>query len=338
MQIKFSNNKLSGAIFLVLFSVALLVLFGAGCATYRPIAKYQNYQQCVVEVLVDGSLQGSGWYAGPAGEVITAAHVVKQGNKIEIINYERKRIPYNLLAVDIGNDVALLMPAEGCRIKNYFAIQDKPPQPFEMIYFAGAALFRHNLILPGWVARLETTYEYSPIFDECVAVYHVAADTPPGTSGGCWINRSGKVVGLQSGLMTLGGAGQGIAFVVPASALQKILRERKSQSTSSIQCVVEELWEQSVDVIKKFPDEARGVYVAKLMKNGVAEKAGLKKGDLIISINERSVQRRDEFVGILRKTSKGDILKLSVISQGDNKPKTLEVKVQCLEDIFKLTE
>lgn len=320
-----------------IFYVAIIG-FGAvfcGCATTKSLSRYYNYQKCIVEVLVDGRLQGSGWFASSDGDIITAAHVVKEGQRIEIIDHASRRISCSIKAIDIGHDLALIKPTVNYRTTNYFKIAEKIPAPFEMIYVVGSALFRHNLILPGWVARAELTFEFSPVFDEYISVYHVAADTPPGTSGGCWVNKSGQVVGLQSGLMTLSGAGQGIAFVVPPQAITKLLKERKNQSTSSIQCVVEELWEQPVDVIKKFTESARGVYVVRVTKNGAAEKAGIKRGDLIISINDIKVEKRDDFLRILRKIPKGDIARLLVLREGAKEAQTLEVIVQSLEDIIR---
>lgn len=324
--------------FLLTFLVFGIGIFFVGCATNRSFTRYFNYQQCIVEVLVDGRLQGSGWFASPDGEIITAAHVVKQGKVIQIMDYKSRRIPCSLQAVDIGHDLALLKTSIDYKTPYFFKISGKKPAPFEMIYLAGSPLFRHNLILPGWVARADSTFEFSPVFDEYIAVYHVAADTPPGTSGGCWLNKHGNVVGLQSGLMTLSGAGQGIAFVVPPEAIGNLFKEKKNQSTSSLQCVVEELWEQPVDVIKRFPESARGVYVVKLTKDGAAEKAGLRKGDLILSINDTKVEKRDDFIGALRKMRKGEIARLSVISQNEKEPKSVEVVVQCLEDIIKFSE
>jgi S1-C subfamily serine protease len=324
-------------IVLLLF-LGVSIFFVVGCATSNFYTRYYNYQQCIVEVLMDGRLQGSGWFASQDGEVITAAHVIKQGKVIQIRDYKSRRIPYSIQAVDIGHDLALLKPSVNYTTPNFFKVSQTKPAPFEMIYLAGAALFRHNLILPGWVARAESTFEFSPVFDEYIAVYHVAADTPPGTSGGCWVNKRGQVVGLQSGLMTLSGAGQGVAFVVPPDAISKLLKEKRNQSTSTIQCIIEELWEQPVDVIKKFPESATGVIVVKLIKNGVAEKAGLKNGDLIISINGEKVEKRDDFIRALRKIKKGDIARLSVLSQNEKEPKSIDVVVQSLEEIVKFSD
>jgi len=298
--------------------------------------KYSRYVKGTVEILADGHLQGSGWFASQYGEIITAAHVIKSAGKLEAINSEGKRFSVKPLAADIGNDTALLKPETNMNVKNYFICANKLPAPGEMIWLIGAPLFRHNVIVPGWVARGGLTYEFSPIFGDYVRVYHIAGGTPKGFSGGCWIDKSGKIVGVQSGMMTLGDALQGLAFVAPPDSIKRLLTYKKSASTSSIQCAVEELWEQSVDLIKKFPENSKGVVVVKITKNGVSEKAGLKKDDLIISINNKEVQKRDEFYAILRSIKKGEMATLNVISPDKPEKKTITVQLQSLEEINKM--
>lgn len=323
-----------------LFSQIALLFFLltlCGCAVGRNLSsKYNLYIKGTVEILVDGRLQGSGWYASQTGEIITAAHVIKGGNRIEAIDSNGNRFLIKPIAADIGNDIALLKPLTNILVNKYFEPADKIPPPGEMIFLIGSALFRHNVALPGWVARGGLTYEYSPIFEDYTRVYHIAGGTPPGSSGGCWVDKSGKVVGVQSGMMTLGNSAQGLAYASPPHAVKKLLMNKKSASTSSIQCAVEELWEQSTDLINKFPKDANGVVVAKITRGGAAEKAGLRKDDLILSINGTSVQKRDDFMKIIRNFTRGETITLEVISPGSTEKKSISIQIQSLEEINKM--
>ncbi len=319
------------------FVLCFVLLNNTGCATVNLTRlKYDRYNKGTVEILVNGHLQGSGWFASQNGEIITAAHVIKPIGKIEAIDSEGRRFLIKPIAADIGNDMALLKPETNLYIKNYFVCAEKLPSPGEMIWLIGTPLFRHNVAAPGWVARDGLTYEYSPVFEDYTRVYHIAGNTPKGFSGGCWIDKTGKIVGVQSGMMVLGDSIQGFACATPPDAIKRLLTQKKSASTSSIQCAVEELWEQSVDLIKKFPDNSKGVIVAKITKDGVSERAGLKKDDLIISVNGKEVQKRDDFFLILRSKKKGDIVTLDVISAGKSEKRIITIPVQSLEEINKM--
>ncbi len=321
-----------------LFFLLAILLTGSGCATSKNFStsKYDRYIKATVEILVDGRLQGSGWFVSKSGEIITAAHVIKSGNKMEAIDATGYRFTITPIAADIGNDIALLKPTSNLFAQYYLIPADKIPPPGTMIHFVGSALFRHNVALPGWVARGGLTYEYSPIFEDYTRVYHIAASTPSGSSGGCWIDKDGRVVGVQSGMMTLGNAAQGIAYASPPDAIKNIIVQKKSACTTSIQCAIEEIWEQSPDLIKSYPQNARGVVVAKITKNGVAEKAGLKKNDLILSINGAPTQRRDEFMSVIRNLNKGDIIALEILSPNSIDKKVVNIQVQSLEEIYKM--
>ncbi len=322
----------------VYLSVLVFVLLNnTGCATSNlTTLKYDRYNKGVVEILVNGRLQGSGWFASQSGEIITAAHVIKPIGKIEAIDSEGRRFLIKPIAADIGNDMALLKPETNLYVKYYFACADKLPSPGEMIWLIGTPLFRHNVVAPGWMAREGLTYEYSPVFEDYIRVFHIAGSTPKGFSGGCWIDKSGKVVGVQSGMMVLGDSIQGIAYATPPDAIKRLLTYKKSASTSSIQCAVEELWEQSVELIKIFPENSKGVIVAKITKDGVSERSGLKKDDLIISINGKVVQKRDEFFLILRSVKKGEMVTLVVISPAKTDKRTITIPAQSLEEINKM--
>jgi len=316
----------------------LAVLMMCGCVTTNHLSdlRYKKFLKATVEILVDGRIQGSGWFASQTGDIITAAHVIKPSGYIEAIDSSGFRFPIKPIAADIGNDIALLQPVSNLYVRYYFEPAEKLPPPGAMIHLVGSALFRHNVMLPGWVARSGLTYEFSPIFEDYTRVYHIAASTPPGSSGGCWIDGNGMVVGVQSGMMTLGNAAQGIAYASPPDAIKNIIARKKSACTASIQCAVEELLEQPPDLIKNFPQGSRGVVVAKIVKDGISEKAGLKKDDLILTLNGVAVQKRDEFMSILRNINKDETIALEVLSPNSKEKRAINVKVQSLEEIYKM--
>ena len=320
----------------VFFGFIIALFIFVGCTTTRDFRFiYKDCVEATVEILVDGRLEGSGFFVGPDGSIVTAAHVIKSGKRLEARTMLGKQIGVRVTGLDLGSDLALLSPVQPLQVTKFLHIADRQPGVGERVVIIGTALFRHNLILPGWVARDGLTFEFSPPFEEYIRVYHVAANTPPGTSGACWLDSHGRVVGVQSGMMTLGTSAQGLAFVAPLDSLKQLVQNKKNRSTSTIRCVVEELWEQQPDTIKKFPESARGVIVAKLANGGPAEKAGLKKGDLIISVNGISVQRRDDFNELIRRQAVGTYVNLEVSSPGFAEKKILNVQVQSLEEILK---
>jgi len=238
--------------------MSILVLFN-GCISFHDSHRknlYQYIKAASVEILVDGHLEGSGWFANPDGYVTTAAHAVNRTNtSIEIISGNKGRLPAEVIASDRGHDIALLKVKGGTGPFQFLKIADSIPAPEDPVYLYGSALFHHGIMLGGIVARDGTTFTYYTDRQMLVRCYHVTAPSPPGTSGGPWVDRRGRVVGNQSGFITHHGSGAGIALVAPPDAIVRLVTTRKSVSTPSLGCGLEELWTQSPGFIKRFPKD-----------------------------------------------------------------------------------
>lgn len=311
----------------------ILVLTISGCTTIETFrANYQDLRKGIVEILADGHLEGSGWIATADGKVVTAAHVVWHAKDIEIVTAENRRLKCELIAIDAGNDLALLKPLDKSGNCPFLKLSSNEPEPGENVFLMGSPLYRHRLLLPGVVSSKTTVYEFNPVFNDYVEVYHFAANTPGGTSGGCWVDRAGRVIGVQSGMMTIGNSMQGVAFVSPISAVKQLIEKSASDITPTIDCVVEELWEQPKDFIKKVSDVTNCVVVVRLNPNGSAEKSGLKKNDLILKVNNRPIATRDDFIRTIRGATVGQTVNVEVLRYDTKERLSFDVRVTSVEE------
>ena len=136
--------------------------------------------------------------------MVTAAHMVwNKTNKLEIVSHASGRVPANVVAVDRAHDLALVQVPPGKRPYPFLKVAMQIPAPLTEIYLFGAPMFRHETLLAGKVARATDSYEFRNEMKCFSRIYYVAAPSPQGTSGGCWVNARGLVVGNQSGLISL---------------------------------------------------------------------------------------------------------------------------------------
>lgn len=313
--------------------LALACLF-AGCAA-APAAEpdlYDRVHAASIELLVDGRLSGSGWFADAEGLFITAAHaVVGKKAEFEVITGDGERLDAKVVAMDLGHDIALMRvkPRDG----GYptLPIAETMPAPASDVFLFGAPQFRHAVLVRGSIARAAPEYEYYGNIRVYVRIYHVSAPSPHGTSGGCWVDAKGRVIGNQSGLMLHNGAGNGLAFVAPTDAIKRLVSTRKSAATPTLDGAFEELWEQEVKNIRKFTKKAEGVIVAVAHKGGPLHAAGLNRDTLITAIDGAPVRYRRDLLNAVRARAVGDTVKLTVLDAGKPEPREVTVKLISLE-------
>jgi serine protease DegQ len=299
---------------------------------------YEHVRSASVEILVRGRLDGSGWFASEDGLVVTAAHVVwrrieKGDGNLEIMSGALGRLDAEVLCVDRGHDLALLRAKVGSQKSPFLNVAREMPEPLDDAFLFGMANFRHDVLIRGSVARASTTFEYFEKEGSYVEMYHVSAPSPPGTSGGCWVDRRGRVVGNQSGFITLDRVGVGIALVAPPTAIRRLVEERTGAHTPTLGCGLEELGSQSVGYIARFPPRTSGLAPVLLVPDGPAASAKLGDTTLIIAIDGHPVARRDDLLSRITTHKPGDRVTLKVLAPDGGKSRDIEIALGMLEEI-----
>jgi len=293
---------------------------------------YEHLKRASIEVLVDDRQVGSGAIVDAEGLVLTAAHMVPDwSRRVEVISPTLGRMDATPLAVDRGHDALLLQLAE--RPEPYPALElakQTPAAGGELLLF-GAPMFRHGVLLSGTVARNEPTFEYLPKEQWYVEIIHVAAQVQMGTSGGPWVDRQGRLVGLQSATMVSHAVPAGIAYMAPVEPLARLIAARRSVATPTIGVAVEETWQQQSDTLKRYPQGAEGLVVRKLDAAATAAVAGVKQWDVITAVDGRTVRFPDQFLRAVRGKAVGQSVRLSLLRPDDAGRRDVDVPLAELE-------
>ena len=298
---------------------------------------YQRAEKSCVEILVNGRLAGSGWFAAEEGLVITAAHVVaRPQNKVEVLSPVAGRLTAEVVAVDIGVDAALLLVRRREGGYPTLSMAEKVPPVGTTVYLFGTPLFRHSVMVTGSIARQNTAFEY--VGGNYVEIVHVAADTAKGFSGAPWMNSRGEVIGLQSGSMTYKDSQTGIAFMPPVDRLRRLIETRENAHTATLGIACEEIWEQQADLIKRFPDGSEGVVVRIINEKGLAAKAGIKQWDLIIKADGSQIRYRRDLVRAVRKHQPGEKMTLDLVRPDGAGQYSVEITLGWLEAVWAHTK
>jgi serine protease Do len=146
----------------------------------------------------------------------------------------------------------------------------------------------------------------------------------PGNSGGALVNANGDLVGINTAIASQSGSYTGYSFAVPATIARKVVDDIKKYG--EVQRAVLGVMMRSVDnSIAKAEklDKSEGAYVKSTTSDGAARKAGIREGDIIVSINRNSVNTSSQLQEQIGIYSPGNEVTVSYIRKGELK----EVKV-----------
>jgi S1-C subfamily serine protease len=293
---------------------------------------YPNAKAACTLILVDDRAGGVAWWIDDKGTAITAAHIVGgPGRRIELLSGVLGRISAKVVAVDRGNDAALLVCEPRDAAYPHLTLGEKTPPPATDVYLFGAPLFRENVLLRGMIARDDIYYEFYGGEKWYVGVTHVAAGVLPVTSGGVWMNARGEAIGLQSGALQFNGVPSAVAHMIPGEELKKLAASRQHARTPTLGIGLEEVWQQPPAFLKPLPPRARGLVVKLMHDISPVKAAGIKEGAILIAIDDQSLNRVSEYVSYTRSKNYEDTVTLTFLNLEGGDDQKIEVKLGVLE-------
>ncbi len=255
---------------------------------------------------------GSGFIINQDGYILTNAHVVADSDEVTVKLVDKREFKAKVLGADPYTDVALVK-IEANGLPTVKMGDAKALEPGEWVAAIGAPFGFENSITAGIVSakgRLLPNESYVPFIQTDVAVN-------PGNSGGPLFNMRGEVVGINSMIYSRTGGFMGLSFAIPADIALDVatqLREKGKVTRSRIGVQVQEL---TRDLAASFGlKEPRGALVSMTQPGAPAEKAGIKPGDVILSINGQPVQTSADLARSVATTKPGTTITIDVWRKG----------------------
>ena len=278
-------------------------------------------------VLRDGQIAGGGAFVSEKGHFLTAAHVVHHpADRIELLLTDGRVVTATLVATDLGHDLALIeveldAPLGGAPLP----LAEVLPPPGEHLHLIAAPSMLKETLLPGTAARNRLSFNFLGDRKCYTRTLLVAADAMPGSSGGCWVNERGQIVGVQSAVAGDGKASHGIAMVAPAVAAKRLLEQQADQPTATLGGEFVGLRTQGYGFNQRFPKGAAGVVLHRAFEGGSVARAAIPKDHLITHVDGTAVADVDAFLSIVRQRKAGDTLRLTVMAPDSHEVKGVEV-------------
>jgi Do/DeqQ family serine protease len=264
---------------------------------------------------------GSGVIVSADGLVLTNNHVVESADEIEIAFHDGRKTKAKVVGADPESDLAVLRIAS-----------DKPLTP---ITFAPAESLRigdivlaignpfgvGQTVTSGIVSALGRTHLGINTFENFI---QTDAAINPGNSGGALVDSNGNLVGINTAIYSQSGGSMGIGFAIPVSLAKSVMEQIIKSGTVTRGWIGVEVQDLTAELAESFGVKStKGALIAGVMRGSPAEKAGIKPGDVLLTVGKRPVDDAQVMLELIAGLAPGESAHFGLSREG----KPLDVSV-----------
>jgi serine protease Do len=268
---------------------------------------------------------GSGFIIDKEGFILTNNHVVEKADEIKVKLSDEREFSAKIIGRDPKTDLALIS-IEGARNLTPLSLGDSDKlEVGDWVVAIGNPFGLGNTVTAGIVSA-----KYRQIgagsYDNFI---QTDASINPGNSGGPLLNSAGEVIGINTAIFSQTGGSVGIGFAIPVNMAKDLLPQLKKGKVVRgwLGVMIQKI---SSDLKEKLQlKDENGALVADVITDGPAEKAGLKRGDVIVSFDGKEIKETHELPYIVASTPVGKKVEVEVIRKG--RKKSFEVKIEELK-------
>ena len=258
---------------------------------------------------------GSGVIVNQDGYILTNNHVVDNATKIQVELSDRRVVDAKVIGTDPASDLAVIKIESG-RLPVLPIGDSNVMRVGDVVLAVGNPLGVGQTVTMGIVSAKgrSTSFGGDDSYEDFL---QTDASINQGNSGGALVNTSGELIGINSQIMSPSGGNIGIGFAVPSNMAKNVMdqliangRVHRGRLGVTVQGVTSDL-AAGLGLSK-----AEGALVSDVTAGGAADKAGLKRGDVILSYQGRPVVDTNAFRNEIAATKPGSTITLQVMRDG----------------------
>jgi serine protease Do len=265
---------------------------------------------------------GSGVIVSADGEILTNDHVVGAAENVEVVLENQKRFKAKVVGRDKKTDLALLHIEADHPLPAAKLAKGDEVRVGDWVIAIGNPFGLGETVTAGIVSAKGRAIGAGP-YDDFI---QTDASINPGNSGGPLLNARGEVVGINSAIYSQSGGNIGIGFAIPIDMAARIADSLRSQGKVvrgwlgvAIQDVTPEL-AKAIGL-----EKATGALVADVVKDGPAEKAGVRRGDVIVGYQGKDIGTSRDLPIRVAQTPVGTKAELKIVREGEARTITAEI-------------
>ncbi len=248
------------------------------------------------------------------GYIITNAHVVENADEITVTLLDDRQIKAKVIGADKPSDVALLKITANNLIEMPLADSSRA-EVGDFVLAIGNPFALSHTVTSGIISALGRSDGSADSYQD-----FIQTDAPinPGNSGGALVNLQGQLVGVNTAIFSGSGGNIGIGFAIPSNMVKAVMTQLVQYGEVKRGMLGVQLSNQFTPEIADSLglENNRGALISEVVEGGAADKAGIKAGDVITSLNGRNVANAAELrnsIGLLRI---GDKVEIGLLREG----------------------
>jgi len=270
---------------------------------------------------------GSGFLVRDDGLILTNNHVVEDAKEITVTLSDQSEYTAKVIGRDPKTDLAVLKIEPKGTLPVVKLGDSDALRVGEWVMAIGNPFGLSETVTAGIVSAKGRVIGAGP-YDNFI---QTDASINPGNSGGPLFNERGEAIGINSAIYSQSGGNVGIGFAIPINVAKSLLPELESKGSVtrgwlgvSIQKITPDL-AQSMEL-----DDSHGALVADVTNDGPADKAGVKRGDVIVKYDGKKVLESSALPAMVAASPVGKTVALEIVRKGTTK--TIDVEIAKLQE------
>jgi Do/DeqQ family serine protease len=247
------------------------------------------------------------------GYIITNYHVVENATEITITLLDNRTFSAKVIGSDEGADVAVLQAKQPNLVA--MALGDSTRlEVGDYVVAIGNPFGLQHTVTAGIVSALGRTGINPDGYEDFI---QTDASINPGNSGGALVNLRGELVGINSAILSRTGGNIGIGFAIPVNMVKGVMDQLIKYGQVKRGVLGVNIYNVTPDIAKEFGlTESSGALVAGVVQGSAAERAGVKTGDIITSINGVTMKDATELRNTIGMLRIGDKVEIGMLRDG----------------------
>jgi Do/DeqQ family serine protease len=247
------------------------------------------------------------------GYIITNHHVIENASEITITLLDNRSFSAKVIGSDEGADIAVLQAKQ----PNLVAMPLGDSARLEVgdyVVAIGNPFGLKHTVTAGIVSALGRTGINPDGYEDFI---QTDASINPGNSGGALVNLRGELVGVNSAILSRSGGNIGIGFAIPVNMVKGVMDQLIKYGQVKRGILGVNIYNVTPDIAKEFGlTESSGALVAGVAQGSAADRAGVKTGDIITSINGATMKDAGELRNTIGMLRVGDKVEIGLLRDG----------------------
>jgi serine protease Do len=279
---------------------------------------------------------GSGVIINSDGYIVTNNHVINNADEIEVNLSDYRSYTARVIGTDPQTDIAVIK-IEEAGLPYLNIVNSDDIQVGEWVLAVGNPF---NLTSTATAGIVSAKGRNINILTDSLAVesfIQTDAAVNPGNSGGALVDMNGNLIGVNTAIASPTGAFAGYAFAVPSNIVSKVVEDLMTYGVVQRGLLGVRISTVTSDIASENNLSVnRGAYVGGVGANSAAKAAGIKEGDVIVSIDGNSIRNSAELIGLIGSKRPGEKVQVTVNRGG--KELTYDVTLRNREGTFEMLE